>query len=80
MHLLIFRLLNARLKIEVNGLKTDVNDLKTDGNNLKTEIKSIKEIVVRIENDHGSKINALFDGHLQNKEKIEEHEQILGNR
>lgn len=77
--------LHDRESIELIAAQTELltanfDRLETEVNGLKTEVKDIKEIVVRIENEHGNKINALFDGHLQNKEKIAEHDRILRNR
>lgn len=40
-----------KIETDIQGLKTDVQDLKTD--------------VLRIENEHGRKLDALFDGYMQ---------------
>ena len=37
----------------------------------KEELEEIKNIVIRIENDHGQKLNALFDGYNLNSEKLD---------
>lgn len=37
---------------------------------LKSEISEVKKTVIRIENDHGKKLEALFDGYKQNSEKL----------
>lgn len=54
---------------------------------VKAEVRSIKEIVVDIENDHGQKLGALFDGYKQNAEKLDrietevtKHEEIILRR
>jgi len=65
------------LEFKMNGLESKVDGLESKVGSLETELRSIKEIVVRIENEQENKINILFDGHLQNKEKIAEHAKIL---
>lgn len=37
----------------------------------KNELQEVKKTVVRIENDHGQKLGALFDGHKLNSEKLD---------
>ena len=66
--------------VQTELLTTNLERLESRFDGLETEVRSIKEIVIRIENDHGAKIKVLFDGHLQNKEKIAEHDRILKER
>ena len=47
----------------------------------------VENTVVRIENDHGQKLNALFDGYKQNSDKLDriedelsKHEEIIIKR
>lgn len=42
-------------------MKTDMNQVKTDIDRVKTDLDQVRTSVVRIENNHGEKINALFD-------------------
>ncbi|AOY76782.1 hypothetical protein [Clostridium formicaceticum] len=42
---------------------------------IKTEVADVKKTVIKIENDHGKKLSALFDGYKQNSEKLERIEQ-----
>lgn len=51
------------------------------------EINGIKKIVINIENDHGRKLDALFDGYKQNHEKltriereVSKHEEMIWKR
>lgn len=55
---------------------------------IKGELKNIKEIlkdkadktdIVRIENEHGKKLDALFDGYRQTYEKLQEHDKRFDN-
>ena len=41
---------------------------------LRAEIQEVKNTVVRIENDHGQKLSALFDGYKQNSDKLDRME------
>ena len=59
------------LKQDVGDLKQDVGDLKKGLSNLEKKVDSIDKTVIRIENDHGSKLAALFDGYNQNSDKLE---------
>ncbi len=72
------------LTTQVNGLTKDMNEVKATmatkqelaeiKNNLaevKAETHSIKSIVLKIENDHGQKLGALFDGYKLNSEKLD---------
>lgn len=43
----------------------------------KDELARVKEIVVHIENDHGLKLGALFDGYTQNADKLDRIEKIV---
>jgi predicted nucleic acid-binding Zn-ribbon protein len=66
---------------------SQVGKLTIDMNEVKSEIKDIKKTVVRIENEHGEKLSALFDGYKQNTEKltrieeeVSKHEEIIWKR
>jgi predicted nucleic acid-binding Zn-ribbon protein len=37
---------------------------------LEDEVKEVKKTVLKIEQDHGQKLEALFDGYKQNYEKL----------
>ena len=86
------------LKTDVSDLKTDVKDLqtnvanlqidveklKTQVENLKTTVDNIDKTVMRIEVEHGEKLQILFDADLYKREKfdsqghtLERHEKIL---
>ena len=58
------------LKGEVQGLKTEMQDVKGGIKGLKGEVADIKKRVIHIENDHGAKLDALFDGYKQNDDKL----------
>lgn len=58
------------LKQDVSGLKQDVAVLQDDVAALKQESQFIKTIVIKMENEHGKKLDALFDGYSSNFEFI----------
>jgi hypothetical protein len=66
---------------------SQVSKLTGDMDDIKAEISSIKNTVIKIENDHGRKLNALFDGYKQNAEQltriedeVSKHEEIIIKR
>jgi regulator of replication initiation timing len=44
---------------------------------VRADLTRVKEIVVRIENDNGQKLGALFDGYAQNADKLDRIEKIV---
>lgn len=54
---------------------------------VETRLKNIEGTVLRIENDNGQKLNALFDGYKQNSDKLDrietevaKHEEVILRR
>ena len=67
--------------------KDELAEVKVNMATAKDELETVKNIVVRIENDHGQKLAALFDGQKQNSEKLDRierevsrHEEIIMRR
>lgn len=52
-------------------LTQDVGDLKKGQSNLDKKVDAIDKTVIRIENEHGSRLTALFDGYKQNTDKLD---------
>ena len=55
--------------------------------NLENEVRETKNKVIAIEQEHGKKLDALFDGHKQNADKLDrierevsKHEEIILRR
>ena len=72
---------------QVSTLTTQVNMLTKDITELKEDQRIIKGTVLKIEQDHGEKLEALFDGYKQNTEKLDrievevsKHEEIILRR
>ena len=61
----------GKLTQDVGELKSDTVGLKRGLGELKGEVQSIKNTVIHIENDHGAKLKALFDGYVQNSDKLD---------
>lgn len=52
---------------EMQEMKSEMAQMKTKVD----KIDSIEKTVLKIENDHGKKLEALFDGYKQNTEKLD---------
>ncbi len=50
-----------KVYIELQATKTDVRHIQSELGELKTEIETVKGTVIRIENEHGHKLGALFE-------------------
>mgnify|MGYP000478558763 CR=1 FL=1 len=72
--------LMEKIYMELQETRNEVKEVKTD-------IKDIKGRVINIENDHGKKLTALFDGYTQLNEKadriedqVSKHDEIIIKR
>ena len=59
------------VKNSQNRFESEIQDVKNGQNRFESEIKSVKDIVLKIENDHGTKLDALFDAREFQKEMNE---------
>jgi DNA anti-recombination protein RmuC len=74
------------MKTDMTGMKTDISGMKTDMqegfnqvyadmqkgfNQVNERIDKVEKTVLKIEQEHGEKLSALFDGYKQNSEKLE---------
>lgn len=55
-----------------NKVNKKIDGLENEVSNLKSETSAIKNTVLKIEDEHGKKLEALFDGYKQNSEKLED--------
>ncbi|PRR77643.1 hypothetical protein CLLI_22070 [Clostridium liquoris] len=57
-------------------LKDGQDNLKKGQDDLSSRLANVEKTVIKIENEHGEKLNALFDGYKQNSEQLNriEHE------
>lgn len=70
-----------------NKVNKKIAGLENEVSNLKTETKVIKKTVLKIEDEHGKKLDALFDGYKQNSEQLQriedevsKHEEVIIRR
>ena len=55
-------------------------ETETRFDKLHGKIDKIDNIVIHIENDHGDKLKALFDGYVQNSEKLDRIEKEVSRQ
>ena len=55
-------------------------ETETRFDKLHEKIDKIDNIVIHIENDHGDKLKALFDGYVQNSEKLDRIEKEVSRQ
>lgn len=65
----------SKLTTQFDSLTTQVDTLTKDMAEIKPRLTSIENTVIRIENDHGQKLGALFDGYKLNSEKLDRIEE-----
>ncbi len=77
----------SKLTTQVEGLTTHVEGLATQVDILTKDMAGVKDIVIKIENDHGQKLGALLNGYKQNAERLDriekevaKHEEIILRR
>ena len=66
-----------KVYIELQETKDEVKGVKDEVKGVKDEVKEVKDRVTIIEQDHGKKLDALFDGYKQNSEKLDRIEKEL---
>ncbi|NMB40345.1 MAG: hypothetical protein GX996_00175 [Firmicutes bacterium] len=64
----------------MDGLTAQVGILTKDMAEVQQRLVSVENTVFRIENDHGEKLGALFDGYRLNSEKLGRIEEVLKRR
>lgn len=77
----------AEMQEGFKDVKNDISGMKGDISNMKDDINDFKKTVVNIEQDHGKKLEALFDGYKQNSEQltriedeVSKHEEVILKR
>ena len=75
------------LENKVDNLETKVDNLENKVDNLETKVQHIDNKVNIIEQEHGKKLTALFDGYTQNaqkrdniQEEVSKHEEVILKR
>jgi len=77
----------ADLKGSQDNMYAEMLNIKKDVKSNSEKIDNIEKTVLRIEQDHGKKLEALFDGYIQNAQKIDKiekevskHEEVILRR
>ena len=65
---------------QVGKLTQNVGELQAGQKDADIRLDRIENIVTRIENDHGEKLEALLDGYKQNAEKIDRIEKEVSKQ
>ncbi len=60
------------MKDDIVSMKDDIVSLKTDMSEVKEDVQSTRQIVARMEVEHGKKLDVLFDADIRDHEKIVE--------
>lgn len=72
------------LETEFVGMKADFGELKTDVSGLKTRMQALENATTKtaliIENEIMPKIEVLFDGHIQNSDKLDRIEKEVSRQ
>lgn len=71
---------NEQLFELMSKMYSEMQEIKTEVQEIKTDVKDVKGRVINIENDHGKKINMLFDGYKQNAEKLDRIEKQVSKQ
>jgi len=64
----------AAIQRDMTEMKADMTEMKAKTDKIESDVKFTKETVVRMENDFGQKINALFDGYSGNYDLNKEND------
>ncbi len=59
---------------KMTGMENKMTTMDTKMSGMESKIKNLNGHVLRIENENGKKLNALFDGYKQSYEKLTEHD------
>lgn len=72
---------------DIKGVNKRLDNLETKVDNLETKVQHIDNKVSIIEQEHGKKLTALFDGYTQNAQKLDniqeevsKHEEVILKR
>lgn len=76
-----------RIEGKVDGLEIRMGGLETRMDKMDRDVQEIKKTVIHIENAHGDKLSALFDGYYQHTDMLEritqeisKHEEVILRR
>lgn len=70
----------ADLKGGMDNMQAEMKDIKKDVKGNSNKIDNLEKIVLRMEQNHGQKLEALFDGYTQNAQKIDKIEREVSKQ
>ena len=56
---------------KIGSMEGKIGNMEGRLGNIETEVADLKKVVLRIETDHGNKLDALFDGYKQNSDRLD---------
>jgi len=66
----------TKIYSELTEFKKDMTEFRKE---TKEDIQGLKKDVLRMEQDHGKKLQALFDGHIQHDRKLDSIEEKVSS-
>ncbi len=66
----------AKMYNELTIFKSDMNEFRHETNK---KLDAVDGHIIRIENEHDKKLDALFDGYKQTYEKLQKHDKRFDN-
>lgn len=70
----------ADLKGGMDNMQAEMKGIKKDVKGNSNKIDNLEKIVLRMEQNHGQKLEALFDGYTQNAQKIDKIEREVSKQ
>lgn len=77
----------SEIKEKQDKIESELGNVKSELGNVKNELSSVKRITLDMEQTHGQKLTALFDGYKQNADKLDRietevsrHEEVIIRR
>ncbi len=56
---------------KVENIEGKLGSMEGRLGNIEAEVADLKKVVLRLETDHGNKLDALFDGYKQNSDRLD---------
>lgn len=77
---MILQLENEKLFELMEKMYAEMQDIKKDVKGNSNKIDNLEKIVLRMEQNHGQRLEALFDGYIQNAHKIDKIEREVSKQ
>jgi uncharacterized protein YukE len=70
----------AEFSQKFENIEGEIGDLKGEMGELKGTVSSMDKTLIKIENEHGGKLSALFDGWKQNTDQLQRIEKEVSRQ